>query len=456
MHAVEENGDKMSAGTESIREQLERHAIHTVRVSFMDNSGVVRARNVPADRFRESALEEGLPYPSAMLSVDTAANFVLAAGAGFANGYPSWHLQPIPETFIILPYAPGSARVLADVLTSEGAPVESVPRRVLSRVLEGLADLGYATRGSAEFEFYVFKSPVEGTPQPTWTGINCYAEVKQQQVDDILTALSTNLTKIGLGVEEANTEYGPGQFEISMTHFPGVTAADMAIHYKMAVKEIIHRMGYVATFMTKPLNGASGSGCHFHHSLYGPDGRNVFADSAGEHGLSDLCRWFIGGQLRHAAAVCALTNPSINSYKRLRPYTFAPCNVSWGLENRMCLIRIPNGRGQGTHVENRSPGADNNPYLMMAGIYAAGLDGLRNKIEPEHFIQGEDAYARLDLPSLPRSLGEALAALKADEALVEILGKEFVSSYSALKGNEVARFADHVSDWEVREYLELF
>ncbi len=168
-------------------------------------------------------------------------------------------------------------------------------------------------------------------------------------------------------------------------------------------------MGYIATFMTKPLNGASGSGSHFHHSLYGRDGRNAFTDPGGEHGLSDVCRWFIGGQLRHAAAVCALTNPSINSYKRLRPYTFAPCNVSWGLENRMCLIRVPNGRGQGTHIENRSPGADNNPYLMMAGIYAAGLDALRNKIEPENFIQGEDAYARVDLPPLPALLGEALS-----------------------------------------------
>ena len=140
----------MSVSAESVREQLERYAIHTVRVSFMDNSGVVRARNIPPRAgFSETALEEGLPYPSAMLSVDTAANFVLAAGAGFANGYPSWHLQPIPETFITLPYAPGSARILADVLSPEGDLVESVPRRVLSRVLGSVANLGYTTRGSA-------------------------------------------------------------------------------------------------------------------------------------------------------------------------------------------------------------------------------------------------------------------------------------------------------------------
>ena len=450
-------GNSQTSGSpEAILDQIERHAIHTVRITFMDNTGVVRARNVPAARFLDEALAEGIQYPSAMLSVDTSGGFVVPAGAGFASGYGSWRLQPVPETFTVLPYAPGSAKVVADVLTLERAPVETVPRRVLARVLADLDDLGYTVRGACEFEFYVFKGLVDGQPQPTWTGINCYSEVKQQQVDDILTALSTNLTALGLGVEEANTEYGPGQFEISMTHFPGIAAADMAMYYKMAVKEIMHRMGYVSTFMTKPLNGASGSGSHFHHSLYRQDGRNAFADPSGEYGLSDVCRWFIGGQLQHAAALCAMANPSVNSYKRLRPYTFAPSNVSWGLENRMCLLRVPDGRGQGTHLENRVPGADNNPYLMMAGVYAAGLDGIRNRIEPPDPIAGDDAYARADLEPLPRSLAEALQALNADDAMVDILGEPFVRTYTALKGSEVARYTDHVSDWEVREYLELF
>lgn len=326
-------------------------------------------------------------------------------------------------------------------------------------MLEQLDAEGFTTRGAAEFEFYVFKSPVVGAPEPTWTGRQCYSEVKQQQVDDILTALAGSLTDLGMGVEEANTEYGPGQFEISMTHFPGIKAADMAIYYKMAVKEIMFRMGYTATFMTKPLTGHSGSGSHFHHSLYRVDGANAFVDASGEHGLSDVCRWFIGGQLRHAGAVTALTNQSVNSYRRLRPYSFAPSNVSWGLENRFCYIRVPHGRGQGTHIENRVPGADNNPYLMMAGIYAAGLDGIRNRIEPVGFVKDEDANTRADLEPLPRAMGQALAALKADTTMVSILGQDFVSSYTALKGSEVARFEEHldqITDWEVQEYLELF
>ena len=183
----------MSVSAESVREQLERYAIHTVRVSFMDNSGVVRARNVPAARFRETVLEEGLPIPPPMLLIPRRTS-CSRPGPDSPTAIPPGICNQSPS-LITLPYVPGSARVLADVLTLEGDPVESVPRRVLSRVLGNLADLGYTTRGAAEFEFYVFKSPIEGTPQPTWTGINCYAEVKQQQVDDILTALSTNLTK---------------------------------------------------------------------------------------------------------------------------------------------------------------------------------------------------------------------------------------------------------------------
>jgi glutamine synthetase len=208
--------------------------------------------------------------------------------------------------------------------------------------------------------------------------------------------------------------------------------------------------------MTKPLNGQSGSGSHFHHSLYDRDGNNAFDDPNGEHGLSQICRYFLGGQIRHAAAVTALANPTVNSYRRLRPYSFAPSNVSWGLENRFCYIRVPAGRGKGTHLENRVPGADNNPYLMMAGVYAAGLDGIRNRIEPEGYVHAEDAAARADLPALPGTLAEGLAALKADTTLVEMLGQEFVDRYLALKGSEVTRFENHVSEWEVQEYLELF
>lgn len=435
---------------------IRERGIKTVRVVFNDNSNVARARNIPAGVFLEEVAENGVQYPSAMLSVDTSATFVLEAGEGFAGGYGSWLLKPDLDTFTILPWAEGSARVIADLHDLDGNPIEIAPRQALRRILDELRKEGFRARAACEFEFYVLRRFGPDGYEPSWTGMNCYAEVKQAQVDDILQAISIGLTEIGLGIEAANTEYGPGQFEISMKHQEALTAADQAFVYKTSVKELMHQRGLLATFMTKPLTGRSGSGSHLHHSLYDADGRNAMHDPASKDGLSDLARHFIAGELAHAAAVCALANPTINSYKRLRPYTFAPSNVSWGYENRMCMIRVPRARGQGTHLENRLPGADNNPYHLLAGVLAAGLDGIRRKLAPPEPVVGRDAYAAADLPALPGSLEEALTALNEDEALVSLLGPSLVRSYTALKRSEIRRFRDHVTDWEVSEYAELF
>jgi glutamine synthetase len=441
---------------DEVRRTIEANGIRTVRVVFNDNTNVARARNIPANVFLEEVMEEGVQYPSAMLSVDTSGSFVLEAGAGFAGGYGSWLLRPDLDTFTVLPWAPGSARVIADLYDLDGHPIALAPRTVLKGVLQALREAGFTARAACEFEFYVFRRFAPDGYEPSWTGVNCYAEVKQAQVDDILDAITHGLAGVGIQVEAANTEYGPGQFEISMRHQEALRAADHAFYYKTSVKELMAQRGYLATFMTKPLTGRSGSGSHLHHSLYHLDGRNAFYDERAADGLSDVARHFLAGELHHTAALSALANPTINSYKRLRPYTFAPANVSWGYENRMCLVRVPKARGQGTHFENRLPGADNNPYHLLAGVLAAGLDGIRRRLEPPPPVVGRDAYAATDLPPLPRNLDEALDALERDEALVELLGEAFVKSYTALKRAEMRRFWDHVTDWEIEEYRELF
>ncbi|MHB1628350.1 MAG: glutamine synthetase family protein [Bacilli bacterium] len=443
--------------TNDIRAVIAEQGVEVVRVVFNDLVNVARARNIPVASFLDNVLEEGLQYPSAMFSVDTAANFVLAAGAGFAGGYGSWQLKIDPSTFTVLPWARKTARVIADVFTLDGDPVSVLPRTVLQGVLAELEREGYSAYGSAELEFYVFRKYDKAGYEPTWTGLQCYSEVKQAETDDILYHLSVPMKEIGIQVEAANTEYGPGQFEISMKPFAGLGQADAAFYYKTAAKELMHQQGLHATFMTKPLSGQSGSGAHFHHSLYhAGTGQNAFYDEHDGNGMSDAFKHFIAGQLAHSRSICAFANPSINSYRRLRPYTFAPSNITWGFENRMCLIRVPKARGQGTHLENRMPGADNNPYLMMAAMYAAGLDGIRNRTPLPDPVQNEDAYTVSGSGQLPRSLEEALAALQADEALVKYLGRDMVDSYVALKGNELARFQNHVTDWEIQEYSELF
>ncbi len=436
---------------------IEEHDIEIVRVVFNDNANVARARNIPVKFFRESVLEGGVQYPSAMLSVDTAANFVLDAGAGFAGGYGSWLLKIDPDTFRPIPWAHKSARVLADLFTLDGKRVDVAPRAVFQRVLEALDREGYKAYGAAELEFYIFKQYDAAGYQPTWTGLQCYSEVKQGEVDEILYAIVDGLKAVGVYVEAANTEYGPGQFEVSINPAWGIGQADNAFTFKAVIKELMRQRGLLATFMTKPLTGLSGSGSHFHHSLYDKhSGQNVFYDEDQTDGLSDTVKHFIAGQLHHAQAIAALANPTVNSYRRLRPYTFAPSNATWGLENRMCMIRVPAARGQGTHLENRLPGADMNPYLMMAAMYAAGLDGIRRRLDCPAPVIDQDAYAVTDAVPLPRSLGEALEALNRDELLVEMLGAPFVQSYTALKRNELKRYDDHVSDWEIQEYRELF
>lgn len=442
---------------DDIQKTIRDQGIEVVRVVFNDVVNVARARNIPTTTFLEDVLEGSLQYPSAMFSVDTAANFVLAAGAGFAGGYGSWMLKVDLSTFTVLPWAPKTARIIADVYSLDGNPVSISPRGVLRNVLDEMEAEGYSTYGAAELEFYVFQKYDKTGYEPAWTGLQCYSEVKQAEVDEILYDLSVPMKSIGIQIEAVNTEYGPGQFEVSMKPFQGLGQADAAFYYKTAAKELMHKRGLLATFMAKPLTGLSGSGAHFHHSLYHTsNGKNAFYDSDDEHGMSDTFKHFIAGQLVHAPAICALANPSINSYRRMRPYTFAPSNITWGFENRMCLIRVPKARGQATHLENRMPGSDNNPYLTMAAMYAAGLDGIRNRTPLPNPVLDEDAYAATGLGFLPSNLEEALQALQADEAMVKYLGRDLVNTYVALKQNELTRFSNHVTDWEIAEYAELF
>jgi glutamine synthetase len=210
--------------------------------------------------------------------------------------------------------------------------------------------------------------------------------------------------------------------------------------------------------MTKPFNGSSSSGSHTHLSLRSIEtGRNAFYDPDAENGLTDLIRYAVGGQLAHAAACMALVAPTINCYHRFRVGTFAPANVSWGHEDRTAAVRIKGVRGEGTRLENRLPTAVSNPYLVLAALVAATVDGIRNRIEPPPpTAEGATAYENADAAPLPRSLGEALDALERDEVMRSALGEEFIRVFTTVKRHEIGKWNDYVSDWERNEYLELF
>lgn len=438
-----------------IRNLIQEHRIHTVRVTLTDNTNITRSRYVPAKAFLQALVDDGINYPSTLFSMDTSARLVAEAGDGYAGGYPSWLLKPDLNTFIVLPWVSGTARVIADVLQPNGEPVHVSPRQVLKNIIKQVNEAGFTVRGAFEFEFYVYKQN-SGHLDPAWHGLNCFADVNQAQLEEIFTSIIQGLDGIGAGPEVANTEYGPGQFEITNSPFTGVEVADMAVYYRSAIKEILSQRGYTATFMGKPNGAASGSGGHFHFSMYNNKKQNVFFNPTSSDGLSDICRWAIGGQLYHARAICALVNSTINSYKRLLPYTFAPVNASWGHEHRCTMIRVPAARGYNTRLENRLPAADTNPYLASAAILAASLDGIKNKIEPPVSSDGLDPYAQENLTPLPSSLSEALEELQRDNVITSYMGKEFIKHYITLRKSEWQRYQTHVSDWEIKEYLDLF
>ncbi|QKE76184.1 glutamine synthetase (plasmid) [Arthrobacter citreus] len=423
-------------------------------MSLNDNSNIARARYIPAQKFLEMGANGRISFPSVLFSMDTSEQVQTKVGAGFNGGFPSWEIKPDFSTFGPLPYKSGMARLIGDLYNSEGTPIETAPRYVLRRVLEEYKKSGLSVYGAFEYEFYAFKETENGL-EPSWKGLHCFSETKQSQVEDIFVSLLKGLAEMGAGPEVANTEYGSGQFEVTHSPFWNLEIADMAFYYRTSIKEILHDKGYKATFMSKPVNDLSGSGAHLNLSLHDEKARNLFADESAPDGLSDLCRWFIGGQQRHARSLCALVNPTINSYKRMKPYSFAPSTNTWGYEHRGAMIRIPNNRGKDTRLEHRLPGADTNSYTALAAILAAGLDGIHNKIEPAQPLQNQDAY-NSDSPPLPRSLWEALNDLTKDSFFKETLGESFINDYLTLRQAELDRYMFHVTDWELKEYLDIF
>jgi glutamine synthetase len=438
-----------------VHEMIRQHQIHSVRVCVQDASNVARSRYVTAHQFLEQLEAGGFSFPSALFGFNVGAELVPGVGSEFREGFPSWRLVPDLGTFSVLPYAPGIARIIGDVYTLSHYPVLYAPRHVLRRILARISERGWRIRGSYEYEFYVFRKTDTGAWAPAWDGLQCFSETKQAEVEDLILSIVSALQEMGAGPEIANTEYGSGQFEVSNAPFWDIEIADMAFYYRSSIKEVLAKAGYRACFMSKPRSNMSGSGAHLHHSLFDHEGHNLFWDPEKPDGLSDLCRWFIGGQLEHASALAALACGTVNSYKRLQPHSFAPTTATWGYENRATMLRVPHFRGDNTRIENRLPGADADPYLTLAGIIAAGMDGIDKRIEPPPPVSNEDAYGA-QFAQLPRTPEEGLRILRKDPWLREVLGSETIEALWALRYSDYTRFLSHVTDWELATYQDLF
>lgn len=433
-----------------ILERLRADGIDVVRVSYSDFMGTDRGRDVLLEAV-PGAINHGLAFCRAVFHTSPLGDVVPVQG-GLELGLPDITVRPDLSTLIPIPWEPGVALAMGEVFNADGTSAQDSPRNVLRSVEEQLVELGFAPVVGPELEFYVCESDGHGgyrryADEPG----NVYVVGRKGDPEGVLIQMMRLLRDADLGVTAGNHEFCPGQFEINLDHSRMLSAADRAFRMKSGVLEIARTIDKLATFMAKPFNDEGGSGFHFHVSLDDGTGANAFDDPNGVDGLSKVGRHAIAGVLKHAPALAALLNPTINSYKRFGPDTLAPWLIDWGLDNRSAMVRIPPERGSGSRMEIRLGDATANPYLAMAAVGAAIKLGITNELELGPGLEGY-GYDPTAAPMLPRSLTESLNALEADKELAGVLGEFFVTSFLQYKRNEVERFEAYVTDWEFREY----
>jgi glutamine synthetase len=439
-----------SSSASAVAEQLAAQGIDVIRVSYPDLIGVDRGRDVPVSELPTVA-QHGLSFCRAVYHTSPRGDVVPVQG-GLEQGLPDICVYPDLTTVTPLPWEAGVAWCLGDAMTPEGDPAPEAPRTVARNVARLLEIQGYTPICGPELEFFVCERDASGAWQRYANELgNVYVVGLKGDPQGLLVHMLRQLRDAQLGATAANHEFSPGQFEINLNHSRLVDAADRAFRLKSAVQEIARLHRLLATFMAKPFNDEGGSGFHVHLSLTDEAGVNVFGDPGGQDGLSPVGLHAIGGVLRHAPALSALLNPTINSYKRFGPDTLAPWLIDWALDNRSAMVRIPPERAAAARMEVRLGDASANPYLTMAAIGAAVYLGIQDKDEPPDKLVGY-GYDPEKSQRLPTRLGDALDALEADTELADVLGRYFVTSFLAYKRNEIERFERYVTDWEFGEY----
>ncbi len=374
-------------------------------------------------------------------------------------------LYPDLDTLAIFPWRPQQgkvARLICDVKRPGGEPFEGDPRYVLKRAVREAAELGYTFEVGPECEFFLFHTDENGLPTTITHEKAGYFDLgpldlgENARRDMVLT-----LEDMGFIVESSHHEIAPAQHEIDFQYDEALAAADNIMTFKLAVKTIAKRHGLHATFMPKPKFGVNGSGMHINMSL-AKDGKNIFSDSADKNGLSREAYWFIGGIMKHMKGMTAITNPLVNSYKRLVPGYEAPVYIAWSATNRSPLIRIPSSRGEHTRIELRCPDPSANPYLALAVCLRAGLDGIVNHIDPPESVDcnifdlTEEERKSRGIEAVPASLREAVSELEKDELIREVLGVHMADKYIRAKKEEWEKYTAQVTEWEISQYLNQY
>lgn len=382
---------------------------------------------------------------------------------GFARIEESdMYLRPDLDSFVIFPWTHGTgatARLICDVYKTDGTPFEGDPRYRLKKALEKANEMGYTFNVGPELEFFLFNLDEHGYPTTEYFDRGSYFDLGPGDIGEACRVdICLALEEMGFEIEASHHECAPAQHEIDFRYGEALKTADNIMTFKLAVQTIAQKRGLWATFMPKPIFGICGSGMHVNMSLSNKDG-NVFCDKNGQFGLSDTAMSFIAGIMEHIKGMTALTNPIVNSYKRLVPGYEAPVYVAWSAANRSPLIRVPSARGNGTRIELRNPDPSSNPYLVLAACLEAGIDGIERGLTPPPSVDSnvyelsEEEREDAGIELLPVNLREAIHYLKRDKVVREAIGEHIFSRYYGAKHDEWHRYNTRVSQWEVEEYL---
>ena len=442
---------------EDILETSRRLGVRFMRLQFTDILGVNKNVEVPYRQF-EKALDGEIAFDGSSIE-----GFVRIEESDMV-------LRPDLSTFRILPdWAIGAstdattrvARLICDIYHPDGTPFEGCPRLALKRVTEEAKAMGFTMMAGPEAEFFLFQRGPNGPTTQSHDAGSYFDLTPVDRGEDARRDIVNALEAMGFEVEAAHHEVAPAQHEIDFKYTDALTTADNIATFRFIVRHVALEHGLHATFMPKPIFGINGSGMHTHQSLF-KGGENAFFDPRGPFEFSDTGLHYIGGILRHARGFCAITNPLVNSYKRLVPGYEAPTNVAWSMRNRSPLVRVPERRGSGTRIEVRMPDPSANPYLALAVMLKAGLDGIRNKIDPgppinkNIYNMSHRERRRLRIDDLPGDLREAVDALEKDKLVQEAITPHILKHFVAAKRAEWHDYIAQVHEWELNRYLAVY
>lgn len=442
----------------NIIKYLRERKDNRVKVGFTDLDGVLRTKYLHRKKVL-AGLEGGSGFCNVVFAWDVADR--LYESVPLDAGYGDARLEYDAATYRIIPWEADCPLLLGDFSEATGAPSHACPRSLLKRVVTRAGELGYTAGFGPEYEWMLYRETPETLRTKNFReldqvsgGMFGYSGLRTGQFSDFHHQLFNQLEQFGVTLEGVHTETGPGMLEAAIAYQPALEAADRAVLFKEGVKQLAHRHCFTASFMAKPSAALPGCGGHLHQSLW-RDGNNEFYDAEDAHGMSATFRHYLAGQLHFLPALLALFAPTVNSYKRLVPGSWAATRACWGVDNRTVALRVVPGTAASTRLETRVPGADANPYLAIAAALAAGLYGVEHKLMLDAPPVVGSAYDQTAGAPLAGDLGAAAGAMAGCEELGDLLGEAFVRHYVMTRREEWEQYRRAVTDWETRRYLEI-